>query len=60
MKTSPSLRDARLRAGYGLRELARKLQVSPQYLLDIERGYREGNPGLRARYNAAVRKPNAR
>ena len=59
MKT-PNLRNARLKAGYGLRELARKLQLSPQYLLDIERGHRAINPEMKARYNAAIGKPSAR
>lgn len=32
------LRDARIRAGIGLRELSRRLGVSPSYLSRIERG----------------------
>jgi transcriptional regulator with XRE-family HTH domain len=48
------LRSQRLRRGVSLRALARAMEISAPYLVDLELGRRAMNPTLRGRYRVAL------
>lgn len=48
MTTGPELKVARESAKLSLRKLAFAMHISPQYLLDLERGFRRPNAELLA------------
>jgi len=64
MKIVFPLRARRLRAGIGLRELARVMDISAPYLREIELGTRRFTPEMKVRHRDAMsilrpRKPTA-
>lgn len=54
MKILHPLRARRVRAGLGLRELARAMSISAPYLRDMELGLRRFTPTMRERHSAAM------
>ena len=53
------LKEARLNAGVGLRELARQMKVSAPFVADMEKGARHYSPKYVRAATAVFRLPNA-
>ena len=54
MNDGPKRRTLRKRAKVSLRGLAREMEISPQYLLDLERGRRTWSVDLLERHDYAL------
>lgn len=54
IKTGARVRNARLRAGVSLRELARRLNLSAPFVSDLERGRRNWTTTLLGKVNKAL------
>ncbi len=55
--TGLALRTMRKRIPLSLREVARRLAITPAYLCDLERGNRAWTADLCKRFQEALRKP---
>lgn len=54
MSEGPKKRQLRERAKISLRALARQMTISPQHLLDLERGFRNWSDDMQQRHTAAL------
>ena len=54
-RVGPLLRDRRLRAGIGVREVSQRLRIRQIHLEAIETGQFEAGAGLRARFCSILR-----
>lgn len=52
----PAKRKQRIKAGVGLRELAREMRVSAMYVVDLERGTRRFTEDMKGIYDNALTK----
>lgn len=55
LHTPAALRTRRVNRKLSLRAIAREMQISPQYLFDLERGVRPMSPALGSAYRKALR-----
>jgi len=56
-QTPEALRATRVNLKLSLRAVARKMKISAQHLLDMERGYRRMSPALEFAYLKALKQP---